>query len=102
MTLRPILSDSLPLSTFEDTYSIFEYTCLYLYYSPKQSILDINLKFFQIKSPSAIAKGLEMVRLPRQNDFRTFCMSDETEKVYRKLEEIIGTCWEFKKGRSLN
>jgi len=27
--------------------------------------------------------------LPRQNDFRTFCMSDETEKVYHKLEEII-------------
>ncbi len=29
MTLRPILSDSLPLSTFENAYSIFEYTCLY-------------------------------------------------------------------------
>jgi len=27
--------------------------------------------------------------LPRQNDYRTFCMSDETEKVYQKLEEII-------------
>ncbi len=25
----------------------------------------------------------------RQNDYRTFCMSDETEKVYRKLEEVI-------------
>ncbi len=30
-----------------------------------------------------------MVWLPRQNDFRTFCMSDETEKVYRELEEVI-------------
>ncbi|MBA7577632.1 hypothetical protein ES708_19485 [subsurface metagenome] len=29
--------------------------------------------------------------LPRQNDFRTFCMSNETEKVYRKLEEVIGS-----------
>ena len=38
------------------------------------------------------AKGLEMVRLPQQNDFRTFCMGDETERVYRKLEEIIGVC----------
>jgi hypothetical protein len=38
------------------------------------------------------AKGLEMVRLPRQNDFGTFCMSDETEKVYNKLEEILGIC----------
>ncbi|MBA7566431.1 hypothetical protein ES708_08122 [subsurface metagenome] len=30
--------------------------------------------------------------LPQQNDFRTFCMSDETEKVYHKLEEVIGNC----------
>jgi len=28
--------------------------------------------------------------LPRQNDYRTFCMSDETEKVYQKLEEVVG------------
>lgn len=27
--------------------------------------------------------------LPRQNDYRTFCMSEETEEVYKKLEEII-------------
>ena len=46
MTLRPILSNSLPLSTFEDAYSIFEYTCLYLFYSLKESILDINLRFY--------------------------------------------------------
>ena len=30
-----------------------------------------------------------MVRLPRQDDYRTFCMGDETEKVYYKLEEVI-------------
>jgi len=30
--------------------------------------------------------------LPGQNDYRTFCMSDETEKVYHKLEEVINTC----------
>jgi hypothetical protein len=32
-------------------------------------------------------------------------MSDETEKVYRKLEEVMSICWELKnnkKGRSLN
>ena len=46
ITLRTILSDSLPLSTFEDVYSIFEYTYLYLFYSLKESILDINLRFF--------------------------------------------------------
>jgi len=28
----------------------------------------------------------------KQNDYRTFCMSDETEKVYYKLEEAIGVC----------
>jgi len=44
------------------------------------------------KSPSANAKGLEIDKLPQQNDFRTFCMSDETEKVYQKLEEIINIC----------
>jgi hypothetical protein len=39
-----------------------------------------------------IAKGLEIVWLPQQNDFRTFCMSDEIEKMYYKLEEMIGIC----------
>jgi len=29
---------------------------------------------------------------PRQDDFRNFCMSDETEKVYQELEEVIGIC----------
>jgi hypothetical protein len=33
-----------------------------------------------------------MDELPRQDDFRNFCMSDETEKVYQKLEEAIGVC----------
>jgi len=30
-----------------------------------------------------------MVWLPQQNDFRTFCMSNEAEKVYQRLEELI-------------
>ncbi len=34
------------------------------------------------------AKGLEIVRLPGQDEFRNFCISDETEKVYQKLEKI--------------
>ena len=29
------------------------------------------------------------VRGARQDDFRTFCMSEETEKVCQKLEEVI-------------
>jgi len=28
-------------------------------------------------------------QLPRQDDYRNFFMSDETKKVYRKLEEVI-------------
>ena len=28
---------------------------------------------------------------PYEDDFQTFCMSDETEKVYQKFEEIINT-----------
>jgi len=34
-------------------------------------------------------KGLEMVRLPRQDDFRNFFMREETEKIFFKLEKII-------------
>ena len=35
-------------------------------------------------------KGWNVLAPPgKQNDYRTFCMSDETEKVYQKLEEII-------------
>ena len=37
-------------------------------------------------------KGLEINKLPRQDDFRNFCISDETEKVYRKIEEAVGVC----------
>jgi len=33
---------------------------------------------------------------PIQNDFRNFCMSDNTEKVYQKLEEVISVCKELK------
>jgi hypothetical protein len=48
--------------------------------------------FIKIKSPSANAKGLVIVWLPQQNDFRTFCMSEETESMCQKLEEVIGIC----------
>ena len=37
-----------------------------------------------------------MVRLPQQDEFRNFCLDDETEKVYRKLEEAISIYWESK------
>ena len=37
------------------------------------------------------AKGLDIVWLPRQDDFRNFFMSDETVKVFRELEEVINT-----------
>jgi hypothetical protein len=47
---------------------------------------------YKTKKPFSNAKGLEIVRLPQQNDFRTFCMSGETEKVYQKLEEVMIDC----------
>ena len=51
------------------------------------------LFFFKIiikkKRPSVNVKGLSIVWLPRQDDFRNFCMSDETGKLYQKLEETI-------------
>jgi len=46
----------------------------------------------KIKSPSAKAKGLELSGSPDRTIFATFCMSDEIEKVYRKLAEIISIC----------
>ena len=49
----------------------------------------MNFFLFQIKRPSAKAKGLGSVRLPGQDDFRNFCMRDETEKVSQELEEVI-------------
>ena len=50
---------------------------------------EIESKSFQkIKALQQKAKGQEMVMLPRQNDFRNFFLSEETEKVYRELEEV--------------
>jgi hypothetical protein len=45
-----------------------------------------------IKSPSANAKGLEIVRLPLVDGFRTFCwgeIMEELRNIY-KLKELIG------------
>jgi hypothetical protein len=56
------------------------------------NLLKILLFLKNKKSPSANAKGLGMSWLPQQNDFRTFCMSEETEKVYQRLKEMISIC----------
>jgi hypothetical protein len=53
-------------------------------------LLFLEYNFKNRKALQQNAKGLEIVKLPRQDEFRNFCMSDETEKVYQKLEEIIG------------
>ena len=47
---------------------------------------------FSLRSPFyMIAKcGQNENWLPRQDEFRNFCMSNETAKVYHKLEEAIG------------
>jgi len=54
--------------------------------------LLFNKIIYKIKKPFSKGQRAGNVRLPRQDDYRTFCMSDETEKVYRKLEEIIKIC----------
>jgi len=61
----------------------------YIHYTT--NLLKILL-FQRKKALQQNAKGLEIDKLPRQDEFRNFCMSDETEKVYQKLEEAIGVC----------
>jgi hypothetical protein len=53
-----------------------------------------NPSFPNKKSPSAKCQRAGNCQAPpgRQNDYRTFCMSNETEEVYQKLEEVIGIC----------
>jgi len=62
---------------------------IFLIYS---TIYTKNPSFSNKKALQQKAKGLEMSWLPRQDDFRNFCMSDETEKVCHKLEEVVGIC----------
>ena len=53
------------------------------------SILQL-CAFYETKPLSMMLKGLSVQAPPaRQNDFRTFCMSDEIEKVYHRLEEAL-------------
>jgi len=66
-----------------------------IYYTPLILKILLFLKNNSKKNKKALrqnAKGLGMSWFPQQNDFRIFCMSDETEKIYRKLEEKIGIC----------
>ena len=37
-------------------------------------------------------KGWKWSGSPRQDEFRNFFLSNETEKVYQKLEEVISIC----------
>ena len=52
--------------------------------------INKNFTIFLLKS----FKVLNLVKHSKL--FRNFCMSEETEKVYRKLEEIISVCGELK------
>jgi len=58
---------------------------LLLYYTKKEKKRVTGKK----KALQQKAKGLQISRLPRQDEFRNFCMSHKTEKVYQKLEEMI-------------
>jgi len=43
------------------------------------------------RTPDKEVLPIEWSWLPGQDDYRTFCMSEEAEEVYQKLEEIINT-----------
>jgi hypothetical protein len=47
-----------------------------------------NPSFSKKKALQQKAKGLVIVWIPAQDDFRNFCMNEETEKVYQKLEKV--------------
>ena len=66
-------------------------TILYILYNLLKILLFLE-NILKTKKPFSKRQRAGMVRLPRQDDYRTFCMSDETEKVYQKLEEVIGIC----------
>ena len=39
-----------------------------------------------------MSKGWKLSGSPDRTSFATFCMSEDTEEVYRKLEEMISNC----------
>jgi len=41
------------------------------------------------KSPPVNTKGLEMSWLPRQNDFRTFCINEDTDLILSQLKIVL-------------
>jgi len=65
---------------------------LYSTLNIKNPSFSVKIIYKKKKALQQKAKGLEIVRLPRQDEFRNFCISDETEKVYQKLEEVISIC----------
>jgi len=69
----------------------FSYLSIFQYYTIfKNPSFSVGI-IYKTKSPSANAKGLEIDKLPGQDDYKTFCMNEEAGKVYRKLEEVINT-----------
>jgi hypothetical protein len=75
---------------FENSFfSLFRFGFFISYFSGADSKLPFSSSFIIQKSPSPAPKRRFF---PQQNDFRTFCMSDEAEKVNQKLEKIICTC----------
>jgi hypothetical protein len=50
------------------------------------------MKIIYKKSPSVKCQRAGNGQAPRQDEFRNFCMSDETKKVYHQLEETIEVC----------
>jgi len=57
--------------------------------------INKNFTIFLLKSFNV----LNLVKHSKR--FRNFCFSDETEKVYQKLEEAIGFCKKFDRAEGL-
>ena len=49
-----------------------------------------HIKYYKNKKALQQCQRAGNVRLPRQDDFRNFCMSNKVEKPYQKLEEVNG------------
>jgi len=71
MTLRPILSDSLLLSTSLNSYLIFQIYLLYIISSLKISVLDMNFKLYFKKAPQHISERLGLSGSPGRTTFTT-------------------------------
>jgi len=81
------------LEKFFSDFSFIFYCIYYIYdIDLKNPSFSVKIIYKNKKALQQGPKGLRLSWLPGQNDYRTFCMSEETEKVYQKLEEVMIDC----------